>query len=84
MEDTLIQKHDPVVILDALGGKENIVSLDNCVTRLRLVVHDMKKLQDNVLKQAGALSVVKIDEHSVQVIIGAQVQTVKDNLDALL
>lgn len=63
---------------------ENIVSLDNCVTRLRLVVHDMKKLQDNVLKQAGALSVVKIDEHSVQVIIGAQVQTVKDNLDALL
>lgn len=84
VDDIQIAKHDPAVILSALGGKENIVSLDNCVTRLRLVVHDMGKLQEKILKQAGALSVVKIDEHSVQVIIGAQVQTVKDNLDALL
>ena len=34
-------KYDHELILRALGGKENIESLDNCITRLRLVVKDM-------------------------------------------
>ena len=46
-------------ILAALGGAENIVSLDNCITRLRLSVHDMNKVDEAVLKANRAIGVVK-------------------------
>ncbi|WP_406904607.1 glucose PTS transporter subunit EIIB, partial [Citrobacter freundii] len=77
-------KYDHGVILNALGGKENIDSLDNCITRLRLVVKDMSKVDQQTLKSAGALSVVVLDAHSVQVIIGPQVQSVKTGIEALI
>lgn len=77
-------KYDHSVILKALGGKENIESLDNCITRLRLVVKDMNKVDQQTLKSAGALSVVVLDAHSVQVIIGPQVQSVKTGIEALI
>lgn len=77
-------KYDHGVILNALGGKENISSLDNCITRLRLVVKDMTKVDQQTLKNAGALSVVVLDAHSVQVIIGPQVQSVKTGIEALI
>ncbi len=77
-------KYDHNLILTALGGKENIDSLDNCITRLRLVVKDMDKVDQKTLKEAGALSVVVLDAHSVQVIIGPQVQSVKSGIEALI
>lgn len=77
-------KYDHGVILSALGGKENIESLDNCITRLRLVVKDMTKVDQQTLKNAGALSVVVLDAHNVQVIIGPQVQSVKTGIEALI
>ena len=67
-----------------LGGKENIESLDNCITRLRLVVKEMGLIDQQELKAAGALSVVVLDAHSVQVIIGPQVQSVKTGIEALI
>ncbi|MCV5359047.1 glucose PTS transporter subunit EIIB, partial [Escherichia coli] len=77
-------KYDHELILRALGGKENIESLDNCITRLRLVVKDMGLIDQQALKAAGALSVVMLDAHSVQVIIGPQVQSVKTGIEALI
>ena len=77
-------KYDHGLILRALGGKENIESLDNCITRLRLVVKDMGLIDQQALKAAGALSVVVLDAHSVQVIIGPQVQSVKSGIEALI
>lgn len=77
-------KYDVERILGAIGGKENIESLDNCVTRLRLVVDDMSKVNQPVLKECGALGVVVLDEHNVQVIIGTQVASVKTQLDKLV
>ena len=40
-------------ILEGCGGKENIASIDNCVTRLRLEVKDMTAVNDKVIKSAG-------------------------------
>ncbi|WP_460986675.1 PTS transporter subunit EIIB, partial [Staphylococcus aureus] len=59
-------------------------SLDNCITRLRLVVKDMGLIDQQALKAAGELSVVMLDAHSVQVIIGPQVQSVKTGIEALI
>lgn len=58
--------------LQALGGKENIQTLDACATRLRLEVKDESKVQADVLKSLGARGVVKSGTGSVQVVIGPE------------
>lgn len=74
-------KYDAKRILSALGGKENLQSLDNCITRLRLVINDMSKIDEKELKDCGALGVVKLDNHNLQVIIGTQVASLKNALE---
>ncbi|MEB6336069.1 maltose/glucose-specific PTS transporter subunit IIBC [Serratia rhizosphaerae] len=71
-------------ILSALGGAGNIVSLDNCITRLRLSVADISKVDDAALKENRAIGVVRLNAHGLQVVIGPQVQSVKDELDSLI
>lgn len=71
-------------ILAALGGSENIVSLDNCITRLRLSVNDMSRVNVQALKDNRAIGVVQLNQHNLQVVIGPQVQSVKDEMEALM
>ncbi|MDF7680843.1 maltose/glucose-specific PTS transporter subunit IIBC [Enterobacteriaceae bacterium ESL0689] len=76
--------YDVVAILAALGGAENIISLDNCITRLRLSVHDMSKVDSAALKAHRAIGVVQLNQHNLQVVIGPQVQSVKDEMAVLM
>jgi len=71
-------------ILAALGGAENIVTLDNCITRLRLSVKEMAKVDVEALKANRAIGVVQLNQHNLQVVIGPQVQSVKDEMAALM
>jgi PTS system maltose and glucose-specific IIC component len=73
-----------VAILAALGGADNITSLDNCITRLRLSVKDMSLVDTNALKANRAIGVVQVNQHNLQVVIGPQVQSVKDELVTLM
>ena len=63
-------------ILEGCGGKDNITSIDNCVTRLRLEVKDMTAVNDKAIKAAGVAGVIKPGKTSVQVIVGTKVQFV--------
>lgn len=76
--------YDEERMLKALGGKDNIISLDNCITRLRLVVNDMSIIDEDEIKQTGAIAVVKLDDNNLQVIIGPQVNVVKNKLEKLM
>ncbi len=71
------------IILNGLGGKENIISIDNCITRLRLEVNNVEMINKEEIKSSGAVNVVVTSENSVQVIIGPQVQFVADELKKL-
>lgn len=71
------------IILNGLGGKENIISIDNCITRLRLEVNNVEIINKEEIKSSGAVNVVVTSENSVQVIIGPQVQFVADELKKL-
>lgn len=53
-----------------LGGKENLVTIDNCITRLRLEVKSTENINDDALKALGAAGVVKLGKTSIQVIVG--------------
>jgi len=54
----------------ALGGPENLVSIDACTTRLRLVVKDQAAVDAPALKALGARGLVKPSERDLQVVVG--------------
>ena len=64
--------------IEALGGKENILTVDNCVTRLRLNVKDNSIIVDKKLTALGARGVIRPGKGSIQVIVGTNVQFVAD------
>lgn len=70
-------------ILEGCGGKENITSIDNCVTRLRLEVKDITIVNDKLIKSSGVSGVIKPGKTSVQVVVGTKVQFVADAFSKL-
>lgn len=72
------------IILEGLGGKENITNSDNCITRLRLEIKDYTLVNDKKIKSAGVAGVIRPSKTSVQVIIGPKVQFVADEFNKLL
>ena len=71
-------------VLAAVGGKENVKTVDCCATRLRFELGDSDLVDEAACKKAGALGVMKMDKGATQVIIGTQVQAVAEELKKLL
>ncbi len=71
------------IILEGVGGKENVVSIDHCITRLRLEVKDRLQVDEKKIKSSGAAGVIRPGKTSVQVIIGPKVQFVYDEFKKL-
>jgi PTS system D-glucosamine-specific IIC component len=71
------------LILEGLGGKDNIVSLDCCATRLRVSVKNGEIVSDSLLKQSGAAGVIK-KGNGIQVVYGPQVAVIKSELEDYL
>ena len=71
------------VILEGLGGKDNIASMDHCITRLRLEVKDRLLVNEAKIKSSGASGVIRPGKNSVQVIIGPKVQFVFEEFKKL-
>lgn len=71
------------IILEGLGGKENITSIDNCITRLRLEIKDNTLVDEKKIKSAGVSGVIRPGKTSVQVVVGTKVQFVADEFKKL-
>jgi PTS system N-acetylglucosamine-specific IIC component len=56
--------------LKALGGHDNLLSIDACITRLRLTLRDRSVVSERVLRALGASGVVKLGENNLQVVLG--------------
>lgn len=65
-----------VRIINALGGKENIEVVNNCLTRLRVDLKKVSIIDQEVLKTTGALGVVINSDTHVQVIYGPKVEKI--------
>lgn len=65
--------------IESLGGADNFVEIENCVTRLRLVLKDSTKVNESELKKIGALGVVR-KNNAVQVIVGTQAEHIADDI----
>lgn len=57
-------------ILEALGGKENIVTVEACITRIRLEVVDGHKVEEIALKDIGATGVIKLNQTNYVIVVG--------------
>lgn len=73
-----------VAIIDALGGFENIQVVNNCISRLRVDVMDMAKVNEDALKKTGSMGIVKPSANHIQVIYGPKVEKIADNVRAVL
>ncbi|CAM3605359.1 glucose PTS transporter subunit EIIB [Isoptericola cucumis] len=69
-------------ILDALGGDDNIVDLEPCITRLRVEVENPDQVDDKALTAAGAIAVVRSGA-AIQVIVGPEADNIASDIEDL-
>lgn len=72
------------IVLEGLGGKANVKSLDNCITRLRIEINDYTAVDEKKIKSAGISGVIRPSKTAVQVIVGTKVQFVADEMKKML
>lgn len=70
-------------VLVALGGSENLESVDACITRLRLEVEDNSIIDEKELKKLGASGIMKSGS-SVQVVFGPESDALKDKIKNIM
>ena len=71
------------LIVKGLGGKDNLVDVDCCATRLRVTVENPELVEDTLLKESGASGVIHKGE-GVQIIYGPHVAVIKSRLEDYL
>lgn len=79
----VVSKESLGYIIEGLGGKENIVEVNNCYTRLRIDVKDESMVDETVLKKSRNQGIIRKGSH-IQIIIGMDVPEVKEALVAQL
>ncbi len=70
-------------LIAAFGGRENLKSLDACITRLRIELNDVSKLRADQLKALGASGVLTVGS-SVQAIFGPLSENLKAEMEDAL
>lgn len=72
------------LVINYLGGKENIVSVDYCITRLRLEVKDTGLVDEKAISNLGASGIVKVGKYGIQIIFGAKAQFIAEDMRKIL
>jgi len=70
--------NEALAFIEALGGAENIVSTDACITRLRMEVKDSSNLDKEAFMKLGAKGVIIPTETTVQVVLGTRAESVAE------
>lgn len=70
-------------IVKGLGGRDNFSELDSCITRLRMKVADPQKVNDSILKQAGAAAIMRQGQ-ALQIIFGPKASNICSKVNEFL
>ncbi|MET9671255.1 PTS glucose/sucrose transporter subunit IIB [Streptomyces sp. NPDC006475] len=71
------------LIVEGLGGADNIADIEACITRLRTEVNDTNVVDVDALKRAGALGVL-VSAGIVQVIVGPEADCLAEDIKEML
>ena len=55
-------------IIDCFSDLDNIITVNNCISRLRVDVKDMSLVNEEELKKTGSMGIVKPSETHIQLI----------------
>ena len=70
-------------IISGLGGAENIIEIEPCITRLRTEVRDGSQVDEKALRAAGAHGVLMAG-NVIQVIVGPEADTLASDIEDYL
>ncbi len=83
-KDSCETSNEAEAFIKALGGRENIVSTDACITRLRMQVKDSSSLDDEAFIKLGAKGVIKPNNTTIQVVLGTRAEGVAEKIKKVL
>jgi len=72
------EAEEALAFIEALGGKENIISTDACITRLRMEVKNSQNLDKEAFLKLGAKGVIIPNETTIQVVLGTRAERVAE------
>jgi len=72
------------VWITALGGATNLVSVDACTTRLRLLVTDQAAVDEGALRQLGVRGLVRPSANTLQVVVGTMADQLAGDIRSAL
>ncbi|MDO7905287.1 glucose PTS transporter subunit IIA [Paenibacillus sp. JX-17] len=72
------------LILEALGGKQNLIQVEACITRLRLTVHNDRLIDSNAMKALGSAGLIKLGGGNVQVVFGTYSELIREEIAKLM
>jgi glucose-specific phosphotransferase system IIA component len=68
------------LILEALGGKQNILQVEACITRLRLTLANDRLMDISALRHLGAAGVIRLGGGNVQVVFGTFSELIREEI----
>lgn len=71
-------------ILQNIGGADNVLDLENCITRLRIELKDTSLVNIDNIKRTGAKGVVKLGDAAIQIIIGTDVKYIMEEMNEMI
>lgn len=69
------------LVIEGLGGKNNIVRVENCVSRLRVDLKDINVVNKEKLKESGTTGIFFPSKNHIHVVFGPHVEFVRDAVD---
>lgn len=82
-DEAKADREKALTIIKALGGKENILTVENCFSRLRVEVVDNSVIDEKTLKTTGASGVVR-KGNNIQVVYGLTINKIRTIVDEAL
>jgi len=78
--ETNTQSNEALAFIEALGGSENIITTDACITRLRMQVKDSSTLEDAHFTKLGAKGVIRPNKQAIQIILGTKAERIAEKI----
>ena len=72
------------IVLEGLGGKDNIVKVENCISRLRVDLNNPEKVDQIKLKESGCAGIFFPSSNHIHVVFGPHVEFVRNAVDKLM
>jgi N-acetylglucosamine PTS system EIIB component len=83
MKDGQMADERAAKILAAIGGADNVIELEPCITRLRCELEDQSLVDEPALRALGVHGVVRMGG-AVQIVVGPEADTIASDIEDLL